>query len=342
MTNASQNISSERSDQNVQRFLWKLLLPFYSRRFFFVALILHLILFLIFANTIFFQRWLDLQEQEEHGNFICAKPSEKPPGGNSPPPASVQLNEVPQPITSITVQNLSVNTLKDINVSVPTMVQENVAVPNQIAESFLESGIGNGIGKGSGTGIGDAIGNGIGKGGGSIFNTKISGENLVVIIDISSSMAPYLETVFQEVRRDFPNATYKYSVGCCFVPPPPKIDSGKVWKLDFKTEIIKRFISVSGIPKAKEVKPEDIYDSMSNCLLEILKSDAKVDSIYLFADYQDGVDKRPGFSEGIISASRQKHPKIFFHSIDRENEVLAKIAVQTKGSFFVKKIDIKK
>jgi hypothetical protein len=350
MRNSSQNTSSEHSDRNVQRLLWRLLLPFYSRRFFFVALILHLILLLGFANTIFFQRWLDLQEQEEHGNFICAKPSEKPPGGNSPPPASIQLKEVPQPISAITVKTLNVNTLKEINVSVPTMVQDNISVSDKVAENFLESGTGNGIGKGAGTGVGDGIGIAVGNSGGSIFGKKIAGRNLFVVVDVSASMAQYLDPVFEEVRRDFPNATFKYSYGCAFLPEEYKsyvssnkeaADKAVAARNKWLEGMIHKFIIPSGIPKAKDVKPEDIYLRMSDCVLDILKNESKVDAIYVFADYHDTIDKKSKLMESILSAARQKHSQIFFHSVDLENDLLAKLASDTKGSFFVKKIEVK-
>jgi hypothetical protein len=340
MINTSQNISSERSDRNIQRFLWKLILPFYSRRFFFVALILHFILLLIFANTIFFQRWLDLQQQEEHGNFICAKPSEKPPGGNSPPPASVQLKEVIQPISAISVKTLSVNTLKEINVSIPTMVQNNSSVSDNIAESFLESGTGTGIGKGIGTGIGDGIGVGVGSGGGSIFGTKISGPNIFIVMDISSSMGAGIAPLFEEVRRDFPNATYKYVFGCNFVTTDR--DPCKKYRENGLKNMLDWYVYKSGISKAKEVKEADVYVRMNDCVLDILKNNSKVDAIYFFADFHDYVDspKISNVLEQMLSAARQKPkvPQFVFHSVDKENELLAKIASETKGSFFVKKI----
>ncbi len=188
-----------------------------------------------------------------------------------------------------------------------------------VTEPSLDFGDGNDFGDGWGSG-----GAGGGSGGsGSLFGRKITSSNLGVVLDISGSAHQHLDKAIAEIDKSFPKAHIVFVVGCGMsdgkgsfaggggkVPGKPRVVAYK--KIDSEKEHnslarsapaqLEKFFKQAGEKRAKELRKYferrdnlyalyggDVYGT--NFAFDFL-FDTNVDTVYWFADFADGIDKK--------------------------------------------------
>lgn len=184
-----------------------------------------------------------------------------------------------------------------------------------LSESKLTAGMGL---AGSGNGFGKGIGMG-GKTGlvfqpFSMFGMQIKAKRLGLVLDVSTSMAPHLPRVIEEVDKVAKGSIVILYFGCGLEAPPPQgidgdevystssVEFEKFWRLGGATLSEARKFRID--PK-KEIQSEAIYRILSKrpqtyfihntglgyTWLALLNDKLRTaDGIYWFSDFQDRVD----------------------------------------------------
>lgn len=181
----------------------------------------------------------------------------------------------------------------------------------------MTAGLGMGL-AGAGGGAGKSMG--LGSKSGmvfqpiSMFGMQIKSKKLALVLDVSTSMAPHLPRVIEEVDKVARGSVVILYFGCGLEPPPPggiegddvfstsSVEFEKFWRLGGATLDETRKFRID--PK-KEIQSESIYRMLSKrpqtyfihntglgyTWLALLSDQVRTaDGIYWFSDFQDRVD----------------------------------------------------
>lgn len=212
----------------------------------------------------------------------------------------------------------AVNSISDI--VLPDEVPDLMDLPQSkdlLSASKLTTGMGfAGSGGGSGKGIGIGGQSGIAFQPFSMFGMQIKAKRLALVLDVSTSMAPHLPRVIEEVDKVARGSIVILYFGCGLEPPPPQglegdeifstsgVEFEKFWRLGGATLTETRKFRID--PK-KEIQSASIYRILSKrpqtffihntglgyTWLALLNDKLRTaDGIYWFSDFQDSVDFR--------------------------------------------------
>jgi len=164
-----------------------------------------------------------------------------------------------------------------------------------------------GFGGGAGGGVGGAVG--IGKGGKnftgrSVMGMKISGANIAVYFDNSSSMEPYLSGVEKQIKEQFPNADVFRYFGIFNLNQDGEVVGGKP-NQKYAIETVEQIAaSRRGGNRMSANDPGKLSPAGRNLLaskdaqfrvggvgawIEAMLAQKQYDAIVIFSDFQDGI-----------------------------------------------------
>lgn len=219
------------------------------------------------------------------------------------------------------------------------------AKPSSLSGGLGGSGIGGGRGSGSGKGAGEGLGGGLGGPGGFsgvMFGTPIHARSIGVVLDVSSSMVPFLPAVIKELDRVAPGSPLVLYVGCGIGPGRPKgrsyttagierrrferfwriqhegtyrnkrtlQDGSDTVKVDFSTPLPHEpvFKILVERPNTYYFEFEGTEFSWAALTSDHLRSS---EAVYWFADFQDPVQDKE--AENLMKKLRNRSQKLFMH-----------------------------
>jgi hypothetical protein len=217
--------------------------------------------------------------------------------------------------------------------------------PSSLSGGLGGSGTGGGRGSGTGSGVGGGLGSGLGGPGGFsgvMFGTQINARTIGVVLDVSSSMVPYLPAVIKELDRVAPGSPLVLYVGCGIGPGRPKgrsyttagidgkrferfwriqhegtyrnkrtmQDGSDTVKVDFSTPLPHDdvFKILVGRPNTYYFEFEGTEFSWAALTSDQLRSS---EAVYWFADFQDPVQDKE--AETVMKKLRNRRQKLFIH-----------------------------
>lgn len=222
-----------------------------------------------------------------------------------PEKVKTAVQRKPSAPSSSMVKVIASASVSDISIPVPDVVVDVQALDFGDGDDF-------------GSGWGDE---GTGTGGsGSLFGRKISSKSLGVVLDISGSAHAHLDKAIAEIDENFPTAHIVFVVGCGMsdgkaafaggggkVPGKPRVVPYKDLDSEKKYNSLQRsvpgqlnlFFGKIGQKRGDELrkhfdKRDNLYalyggDIMATNFAFDFLLDIKVDTIYWFADFADGI-----------------------------------------------------
>jgi hypothetical protein len=219
------------------------------------------------------------------------------------------------------------------------------AKPSSLSGGLGGSGLGGGRGGGTGKGVGNGLGGGLGGPAGfsgMMFGTQINARSIGVVLDVSSSMVPYLPAVIKELDRVAPGSPLVLYVGCGIGPGRPKGRSystagieqrrfERFWRIQHEgTYRNKRTLQDGSDTVKVDFSTPLPHDAVFKILVErpntyyfefegtefswaALTSDPlrNSEAVYWFADFQDIVEEKE--ATNVMKKLRNRSQKLFMH-----------------------------
>ncbi len=235
------------------------------------------------------------------------------------------------PKTRITGAGIGDVSLPDLQTSMADFSSLSVATP-------MGGGMGGGSGglKGSGSGglMGNGRGTGFGPGSGSgfvsipkIFGMDIDARRMAVVLDMSGSMYPFLQTVIKEVDKVAPGSTVVLHYGCGLNDTEvrrPGIESTS--HKDFESDRIVTTLLESGTASMTKDQREELLamvkkrpktyfvpsSGVGSTWIALTDNRLKdADAIYWFADFADGLTTER--MEDVARKFKSRKQKLYIH-----------------------------
>lgn len=248
------------------------------------------------------------------------------------------------------------------NVVLPTDVPDMLDIPqanNTLGGGSLSGGFGL-AGAGSGFGKGLGIGGANGMVFGPLFGLNIRAKKLAVVLDVSSSMAPHLERVVNEVDKVAKGSVVVLYFGCGLEPPPKTQLSGtrvfrtssiefeKFWRMGgatmadtakFKIDP-KVPISMESIYRTLSKRPQTYFIhnvGLGYTWLALLSEEVRnADGLYWFSDFQDTVEFKQ--ASIVLENLLRRKQRLYIHSYGKGQYfdfVKNQLVAPTKGDSYV-------
>lgn len=266
-----------------------------------VSVGIHLFLILIACFWVI-SSWTDMNRSEP-STFATGSG-----GGNDGQRAAIMEHRIERKKASVLAKQSSRITSRnaDASVSLPSLpATSTAALTSGLTGGGNSKGFGGGTGGGMGSGRGVGVGNTTNFVGKPVMGARIVAQRVAVYMDASKSMAPYLDRVEAEIKRQFPEADiYLYS---------------GIWT-NVKDGVVvggKKYDGPKGrgaAPGVRETKPESLttagraifkkYDENFRqgdvgAWIDIMREEKAYDALVIFSDFQDGVSQyRSGGAKG--------------------------------------------
>jgi hypothetical protein len=285
---------------------------FYSRRFVFIAILVHAVLILLFGDYVLLSSWFKNNEEVPLGAFVAA-PKTLPSVTEDSAPKNLDVSvDVQQPQEAASAPRLMdvITTTRSQSFNLPSTDDGLVSKLMDSSNLGAVSGSGSGSGLNAGTGIGKVSAK-------SLFGTSIDAKNLAVVLDMSGSMDKVLPLVKIEVMQQFPQAVVVFSQSCSFIPLKPGQEKQELsWKK------VRQFF-----PECLNVS--QFFRKMTDAV-DFATTLKQVDGIWLVADFRDAVDEQ--LVAGLLAKCRQEKKKLYIHSVELQPaESLMQLSSGTGG-----------